>query len=66
MEEISEGAGLYFDPANVDDIADKLMRIYKDEDGRKLSIEKGLIVAQQYNCKRTADAVWEAIIQTAH
>ena len=61
MEEISEGAALYFDPQNVDEMADKLMRIYKDEDGRRGLIEKGFTVAQQYSWQRTATAVWEAM-----
>lgn len=65
MEEISEGAALYFEPHNIDDMADKLMRIYKDEDGRKALIEKGFLVAEKYSWKKTADSVWEAIEKTA-
>lgn len=65
MEEITEGAALYFDPKNVEDMADKLMRIYKDEDGRKTLIEKGTIVAQKYTWQQTADAVWENIRKAA-
>ena len=65
MEEITEGAALYFDPKNIDDMADKLMRIYKDEDGRKKLIEKGLTVAQQYTWEQTAQAVWESIMKAA-
>ncbi|RYZ25217.1 MAG: glycosyltransferase family 1 protein [Chitinophagaceae bacterium] len=65
MEEISEGVALYFDPQNIDDMADKLMRIYKDEDGRRALIEKGLLVAKKYSWEKTADAVWESIIKTA-
>jgi glycosyltransferase involved in cell wall biosynthesis len=65
MEEISEGSALYFDPLNIDDIADKLMRIYKDESGRKLLIEKGLHIAEKYTWQKTADAVWESLVETA-
>lgn len=65
MEEISEGAALYFDPQNVDDIADKLMRIYKDEDGRRGLIEKGTDVAAKYSWDRTADAIWQSLMKTA-
>lgn len=65
MEEISEGAALYFNPQNIDDIADGLMRIYKDEGGRKALIEKGGAVAQKYTWERTADAVWEGIMKAA-
>ncbi|HEX8315826.1 MAG TPA: glycosyltransferase, partial [Flavisolibacter sp.] len=65
MEEISEGAALYFDPKNIDDMADKLMRIYKDEDGRKALIENGIVAAQKYTWQQTADAVWESIRKAA-
>lgn len=61
MEEITGGAALYFDPQNSDDIADKLMRIYKDEDERKVMIEKGISVAGKYSWKRTAEALWECL-----
>lgn len=63
MQEISEGAGLYFDPQNVDDMADSLMRIYKDESGRSALIQKGLLAAQKYSWKKTADAVWEGLME---
>lgn len=66
MEEITKGAALYFDPQNPAELGEKLMRIYKDEDGRKELIEKGASIAQQYSWKRTADSVWQAISQTAH
>ena len=63
MEEISAGAALYFDPAAVEDIAEKLMRIYKDERGRGELIEKGKEIAANYTWQKTADAVWEAVLQ---
>jgi glycosyltransferase involved in cell wall biosynthesis len=61
MEEISEGAALYFDPNNVDDMAYKLMFIYKNEGERKELIQKGLPIAARYTWQRTAELVWEAI-----
>lgn len=66
MEEISGGAGLYFDPSNVDDIAYKLMFIYKNEGERKELIEKGLSVGAQYTWQRTAELVWEALMRAAN
>jgi glycosyltransferase involved in cell wall biosynthesis len=65
MEEISEGAALYFDPQNIEDMADKLMRIYKDEGGRSALIQKGLVVAEKYTWKKTTYAVWEGIKKAA-
>lgn len=65
MEEITEGAALYFDPANVEDMAQKLMRVYKDEEERKGLIEKGFTIAQKYSWEKTAEGVWENLIDTA-
>lgn len=65
MQEITEGAALYFDPQDPTEIGEQLMRIYKDESGRKALIEKGLAIAQSYTWQRTADAVWLAIEATA-
>lgn len=63
MEEISEGAALYFDPQNVEEMGDALMRIYKDEEGRKGLIQKGLRIAEKYKWERTADAVWDGLMR---
>jgi hypothetical protein len=41
------------------------MRIYKDESGRKLLIEKGLLIAEKYTWQKTADAVWASLLETA-
>lgn len=65
MEEISGGNGLYFDPDNVDDIAYKLMFIYKNEGERKELVEKGLPFSEQYTWQRTAERVWESIVKAA-
>lgn len=65
MQEISEGAALYFDPTNVDDIAYKLMFIYKQEGERRELIEKGTAVAVKYTWQRTADLLWENIVKAA-
>ena len=61
MEEISEGAALYFDPSNVDDIAYKLMFIYKHEGERSALVQKGKEVAAKYTWQRTADLLWESL-----
>jgi glycosyltransferase involved in cell wall biosynthesis len=61
MEEITEGAALYFDPANMSDIAEQLMLIYKDERLRAQLIEQGTTVAQQYTWQATSAALWDCI-----
>lgn len=66
MEEISEGAALYFDPQNVEEMGDALMRIYKDEEGKKVLIKKGLKIAEKYSWEKTADAVWEELTKALH
>ncbi|GAB4093124.1 glycosyltransferase family 4 protein [Flaviaesturariibacter terrae] len=59
-----EGA-LYFDPKDPASIAGELMHIYKDEDGRRLLIEKGLERAKEFSWDKTAQRVWESILKAA-
>mgnify|MGYP003575243527 CR=1 FL=1 len=61
MQEIAEDAALYFDPNDVDDMAQQLMLVYKDEDKRSRLIEKGNNIAPQYSWQKTADALWQSI-----
>lgn len=61
MEEITEEAALYFNPNDVDDIADKMMMIYKYEDIRNKLIEKGSDIASRYSWMKTADLMWNCI-----
>jgi glycosyltransferase involved in cell wall biosynthesis len=63
MQEISEGAALYFDPTNIADMAEALMRVYKDETERSQLIELGNRVVQKYTWQHTADALWHCIEQ---
>ena len=63
MQEIAGGAALYFDPENHEDIADKLMRIYKDEDLRRRLVAEGLETAKRFTWDRTADLLWAAAMK---
>ncbi|MGZ8556855.1 MAG: glycosyltransferase family 4 protein [Chitinophagaceae bacterium] len=63
MQEIAGDAALYVDPADHFDIADKMMLIYKDESLRNSLIEKGKIVALQYNLEKTSDLLWQCILK---
>lgn len=65
MEEISEGAALFFDPANVDDIAYQLMFVYKNEGERSALVQKGKQIAAPYTWQRTADRLWDCLLQAA-
>lgn len=63
MQEIGEEAALYFDPHNFQDIAEKMMLIYKDEELKKKMIEKGRIIALNFSWEKTADLLWTTILQ---
>lgn len=65
MQEITAGNALYFDPTNVDDMAYKLMFIYKNEGERAALIGKGKVIAAGYTWQRTADALWECVLKAA-
>lgn len=65
MQEIGKEAALYFDPANVDDMAYQLMFIYKQEGERAALIQKGKEMAASYTWQRTADALWECLVKAA-
>jgi len=64
MQEIAGDAAIYFDPNNHEDIADKMMRIYKDENLRKELIEKGKIVCKNFSWGKTAELLWDCIQKT--
>ena len=61
LEEIGGEAALYFKPEDFSDIADKLMRIYKDEGLRNQLVEKGKTVAAGFTWERTAGLVWDVV-----
>jgi glycosyltransferase involved in cell wall biosynthesis len=63
MEEIAADAALYADAENFENIAEQMMRIYKDENLRKELIEKGKIVASHYSWDRTAGLLWKSIVK---
>src|SRR5215470_5039545 len=61
MQEIAGNAALYAEASNPDDIADKMMLVYKDEKLRDELIRKGEAAAKQYSWQRTADLLWQCI-----
>jgi glycosyltransferase involved in cell wall biosynthesis len=64
MEEIAGEAALYFDPSDHKDIAEKMMRIYKDEPLRNQLIENGKKIVNDYSWDRTAELLWHSIERT--
>ena len=65
MKEVATDAGLYFNPHNYEDIADKLMMIYKDESLRSSLIEKGKMVSDKFSWTQTANLLWQSIMEAA-
>jgi glycosyltransferase involved in cell wall biosynthesis len=63
MQEIAKDAALYADPNNHEDIADKMMMLYKNESLRKELIGKGKIVCLDYSWDRTAELLWQSILK---
>lgn len=63
MQEIAKDAALYAAADSNTDIADKMMLLYKDENKRKELIQKGSLVANEYNWDKTADLLWECILK---
>lgn len=61
MQEIAQDAALYFNPHDVDDMAQQLMTIYKDEDRRNRLVEKGKAIGPRYSWQKTADLLWQSI-----
>lgn len=65
MQEIAGDAALYANPASPEDIADKMMLIYKDEQLRTRLIQKGIGQEKKYSWDRTASLLWETILKSA-
>jgi len=61
MPEVGGDAYLYIDPENPDDIAEKLMLIYKDEALRSRLIENGEKRLQLFSWDESAKKMWSCI-----
>ncbi|RTL58446.1 MAG: glycosyltransferase family 1 protein [Sphingobacteriales bacterium] len=64
MPEIYGDAALYANPESFDDIADKMMLLYKDEQLRTNLIVKGKLQANKYSWDKTAALLWNCIEET--
>lgn len=61
MQEIAKDAVLYADANNYNEIAEKMMLLYKDENLRKELIQKGKKVLQLYSWDKTSELLWKSI-----
>jgi glycosyltransferase involved in cell wall biosynthesis len=66
LPELVGEAGLLVDPLKVDEIADAMSRLSRDETQRQTMIQKGYAQAQKFTWERAADQVLSAIMSTAH
>ncbi|MEO6290905.1 MAG: glycosyltransferase, partial [Ginsengibacter sp.] len=62
--EICGDAALYADPQSFEDIALKMMQLFKDEKLRKDLIEKGKLQVQKFNRQNAIKLVWKTIEKT--
>jgi glycosyltransferase involved in cell wall biosynthesis len=58
-------ATLYFKPQNFEDIAQKMMQVFKDEDKAKELVKAGNELMQQYQLDKNADLLMECILKAA-
>lgn len=61
MPEIVADAALYADAENFKDIAIKMMMLFKDENLRKVLIEKGILQVKKYDWNESAGLLWKSI-----
>jgi glycosyltransferase involved in cell wall biosynthesis len=61
MPEICGPAALYINPDDFNDIADKMMLLFKDENKRNELIVSGQQQAAKYNWPATTELLWQAI-----
>ncbi|HET9057225.1 MAG TPA: glycosyltransferase family 1 protein [Chitinophagaceae bacterium] len=64
IPEICGEAALYANPEDFEDIADKMMLLYKDEALRNQLIEKGKKQILNYSWDTTAQLLWQCIMET--
>ena len=63
--DIAGEAGLGFDPDSPEDMADKMMWIYKNESARKELIQRGRAVAEKLDHTDSVGRLWTVIMKTA-
>lgn len=61
MQEVAGDAALYANGTDYADIAEKMIRLYKDENMRATLIKNGQAVKGKYSWDKTADGLWKCI-----
>jgi glycosyltransferase involved in cell wall biosynthesis len=65
MEEVAGDAAMISDTLSHEDMADKMMMLYKDESLRDRLIEKGRTISEGCSWERTASLVWDSLVKAA-
>jgi glycosyltransferase involved in cell wall biosynthesis len=65
MPEVVGNAGLLVDANNVQDIAEKMGDIYKNENLRNTLVANCAAQASKYSWSKSGDALWQVILRTA-
>ncbi len=61
MREVGGDAASYFDPEDVDSMAQTILRVLRDADKQKEGVERGLQLAAQFTWERTASETLRAL-----
>ena len=63
LPEVGGDAAIYVNPFLIEDIKNGMKRIYSDETLRSELIENGKTRAKEFSWDKTADAVWDTIVE---
>lgn len=63
MPEVAGDAGLQADPLSVDDIADKMQQLYKDENLRARLIAAAPAQVKKFTWEKAANVLWDNIVK---
>ncbi|RYG54003.1 MAG: glycosyltransferase [Chitinophagaceae bacterium] len=64
--EVAGDAAIYIDPGDHSDIAEQMMRLYKDESLRNRLIEEGHSIANRYSLEEAGLLFWQSILRAIH
>lgn len=65
LPEVCSSAALYFDPLNVDSIADSMVKVYNDLDLRAVLTERGLVHSRRFSWDQTESTI-NTVLQSVY
>ena len=66
MQEVADESALFVDPNDFNDLADKMILLYKDENLRSSLIQKGNVRESHYDWDSSAEKLWECIRESVN